>query len=502
MEVAYCPSPWQQTFHALPHTEALGAGAAGPGKTLCLLWDPLPQIMIEHERCENRNHPYHHGWGDSVGVALHLRRTLIELEQSIQYTHRIFPKLDPGARWDLHKTTWAFSSGFRFQFGHCKDLDSWTNFMSSSFSHIAFDELVTFTQEQYEQIKTRCRTTDPVLAKMLKIRAMSNPCMSGRVTSSVIDPDWVRKYFVDPAPDGRVTLKREIQLDSGEVATTTRIYMPATLFDNPNKAFVKDYEVRLASAPPHIRQALLYGNWYFTAGAYFGDVWDARLHVCKPFKIPPDWLVFRSMDWGYKAPGCVGWYAMDEDENLWKFKELTFQGKAVDEVAKMIEQIEKDLGLWQGKKSLIHGVADTQLWEDRGDVGLSKAVIMAKNGVAWHRAVKGKGSRGVNAERLMMRLSDHQNGTTTPGIVFFKNCEKTIRTIPMIQTDPNRPDLPMDGGDDHWLDETLYACEFASHGKAGIGRRKLPKNPWEVDDEPWKDDNLRASRGRDGYGGW
>lgn len=505
LDVVYQASAWQQEFHNLPHREALGAGAAGPGKTMCLLMDPVSQIIVEHQRCEQKEHPYHIGWGDSQGRALHLRRTLKELEQSIQRTHRIFPKMDPEAHWDNQKTTWAFASGFKFQFGHCKDHDSYTEYMSSEFTHISYDELITFEEEQYTQINMRLRTTDPILAQMLRIRAMSNPMMTASMVTSVRDPHWVRKRFVDPAPEGRETLEYQYEMDDGSFGVATRIYLPATLFDNPNKEFVRQYAATLSAGPKHIKEALLYGNWYFTAGSFYGDVWERSKHVCAPFKVPSEWPMFRSMDWGYKQPGCVHWWAMDGDQNIYAVKELTFKGKDVEEVALLIQQIEREMGLWQsganskGGRSSITGPADTQLWEDRGDIGLSKAAIMAKNGVSWVKAEKtgggiGRRHRKTNADKLTFRLKDNRGGR--PGIVFFKNCEMAIRTIPMVQTNLDLPDEPMDGGDDHWHDSVLYACAFASHGSAGIGQRKQ-KDEWEDEDDEVR---IRAHRGRDGYG--
>lgn len=502
--VGYEASPWQLDFHRLIHDEALGAGAAGPGKTECLLMDPVPQIIVEHQRCEQKDHPFRMGWGDSTGVALHLRRTLKELEQSISRTHRIFPKMDPEAHFDTQRTTWTFASGYKFQFGHCKDRESYTDYLSSAFSHIAYDELITFEEEQYMQINTRLRSTDPVLSQMLRVRAMSNPMMTAGMVTSVRDPHWVRRRFVDPAPEGRMTLYYEVDLDDGRKHRSTRIYLPATLYDNPNKAFVKQYEARLAASPKHIREAMLYGNWYFTAGSFYGDVWERSKHVCAPFKVPPDWPMFRSMDWGYKQPGCIHWWAMDGDENLYAVKEVTFKGKDVEEVALLIQQVEREMGIWksgpnnQGGYSTISGPADTQLWEDRGDIGLSKAAIMEKNGVQWVRAEKtaggiGRRHRKTNADKLTFRLKDNRGGR--PGVVFFKNCEMAIRTIPMIQTNLDLPDEPMDGGDDHWHDSVLYACAYASHGSAGIGQRRV-KDEWDDDDEV----RVRARRGRDGYG--
>lgn len=487
----YTPSRWGEVFHTLDLEEALGAGAAGPGKTLVLLMDPLPQIMLEHERCRDPDHPYKMFWGQSTGWALHLRRTLRMLEQTIARSHRIFPGIDPGAKYDSQKTTWRFTSGYHYQFGHCKDPNSWEDYFSNEYTHIGFDELVQFEEEQYDQISTRCRSSDPILRKMLKVRAMSNPLMRRDASDSfsVRNPQWVRQRFVDPAPEGRVILKRRLERADGTIEWRRWIYLPATLYDNPNKEFVRDYEATLLNAKPHIRQALLYGNWYITAGSFYAEEWNARLHICDPFNIPDDWPRFRSMDWGYKRPGCVHWWAMDEDDNLYCEREYTFQGKTATEVAKRIREIERDARLWKSGRSLITGPADTQLWEQRGESAMSKADEFARVGVGWISA--DKRSRQRNAERVLERLKDHQAGSTTPGLVFFRNCRQAIKTLPAIQADPTDPECPQDGGDDHWHDSICYASAYASHGRRGIGRA-------ERSDE---DDDVSNRRvGRYGYG--
>ena len=80
MDMMYTPSEWGQRFHDLAGGpkgihEALGAGAAGPGKSMVLLMDPTDQIILEHDRCVDKEHPYYRPWGMSTGWALHLRRT-------------------------------------------------------------------------------------------------------------------------------------------------------------------------------------------------------------------------------------------------------------------------------------------------------------------------------------------------------------------------------------------------------------------------------------------
>lgn len=491
----YKPSKWQQTFHGLTVDEALGAGSAGPGKTICLLMEPFAQIQHEHERCMlPKSDPRHIPWGHSRGWALHLRRTRPMLEPTIKNSHRIFPQIDPDAKWNAEKSTWTFRSGYVYQFGHCKDPDSWEQYMSAEFSIILFDELVQFTEEQYTQISGRLRSSDRYLRPMMKVRSMSNPVMKVSEMQGVAqnNPHWVRDYFVAPWPEGKKILKKVVTRRDGRKEEISRIYLPARLHDNPDPEFVEDYERTLLGKPEHVRKALIEGDWWVTPGAYYTDVWSTRLHVCKPFKIPPDWPRFRSMDWGFKSPGCVLWWAMDPDGNLFCEKELTFQLKTDEEVARRIRDVEESMGLWRGKRSTITGPADTQLWEERGDTGAKKADVMSSLGVNWIPA--DKKSRYSNAQRLMKRLGDHHGGTTTPGIVFFETCKQCITTIPGIQTDPNDVEMPIDGGPDHWHDATLYACAFASHGRKGIPSRSRVDD----DDDSWEERG--RYRGRDGYG--
>ncbi len=455
------------------------------------------RITVEHERCEKAgDHEHPLGWGQSAGWALHLRRTMPMLRQTIVRSKQVFPILDPKARFWERDYLWEFTSGYRYQFGHCNDLDDWQQYMSSEFDWIGFDELTQFTKEQYEQIITRNRTSDPVLRRILRIRSVSNPVMrrEGNENFAVLDPFWVRKRFVDPFKDGRKTLKRKMVRKDGRTEFWTYIYLPARLYDNPDKAFIDEYELSLLNSPPHIRLALLEGNWYITEGSFFAKLWNEQIHTCAPFKIPSDWPVFRSMDWGFRTEGCVHWWAWDGEATWYVFKELTFIDKDAEEVALAVKSIEQGLGLWHsGKGSRITGPADTQLWEKRGEKALSKVEEFLRKGIQWVQA--DKRSRASNAVRVSKLLSSHQHGTRAPGIVFFNGCGNIIRTLPAIQIDPNDPNEPLKGGEDHWYDSVSYGAAHASRGASYVGNRR----PADVDDD---DDDVETpeERGQYGYG--
>ena len=489
----YKPSPWGALFHSLPHNEALGGGSAGPGKTMCLLMDPIQQVLVEHERCMNVEHPNHQPWGSSSGHAIFLRRTHPMLFDVIKRAHRLFHAIDPSVKWNENKSTFTFKSGFVYQFGHCHDKNDWENYFGFEFSWIGWDELITFEEEQYDQVNSRLRSFDPVLRTMLKIRAMSNPMMQRKrgENFSVTNVNWVRKRFVEPEPKGRVTLVKNVRMDDGTVERWTSIFMPALLSDNPDPEFRRMYEINLQQKKPHIRQALLRGDWWTTEGSYFAEEWNKDLHVIKPFDIPKEWPKWRSMDWGHKVPGIVHWWAMDEDCNAICVKELRFQHMTDEEVADAIIQIEQGLKWCKGRTSKLTGPADNQLWEQRGETGKSKAQAMADKGVYWVKA--DKRSRLRNAELLTARLKDHESGTTTPGVVFFNTCQEIIRLMPAIQTSDKNSEEPADGSDDHAFDSVLYSMAYASHGKEGLGW--VAKD--EDEDAPEKP---KGSRGRWGYG--
>jgi hypothetical protein len=165
-----------------------------------------------------------------------------------------------------------------------------------------------------------------------------------------------------------------------------------------------------------------------------------------------------------------------------------------------VRHIEETMGLWDKRRncSRIVGPADNQLWEKRGEhLTRSKADDFAERGIGWVKA--DKKSRQRNAELLAERLRDHMGGTTTPGIVFFRTCRKTIETIPSIQRKPPPNDEePADGGDDHWLDETLYACAYASRGRVGVASGQGED---DVDEDFWPPKEAPVAKpGAWGYG--
>lgn len=351
-------------------------------------------------------------------------------------------------------------------------------------TYIAFDELIEFTKDQYDFICSRLRTSDPVLGSMLKIRSMSNPRMSFSKGTDIAldDPAWVKRYFVDPAPEGNKIIRKKIVRRDGTTSSSTRLYLPATLYDNPDKEFVKQYEAQLMSRPKHIRDCYLYGRWDLVLGAFLDEIWNPEIHVCKPFKIPASWPVFRACDWGYRSNGIICWLAQSPEGTLFVFHEAVFKEKTARYVAeKIVKPFEERNRLWDGSRgSKITGPADTQIWEERGESASNKYLEFQQAGVDWVRA--DKRSRATNAEVFVGRLNDHDNFTKEPGIVFFETCVNCTKTIPSMETDHHDIEAPRKGGWDHAWDCITYACQYAK--QVGMDAPKYEPTFAGEDDEP------------------
>jgi len=465
----------------------MGGGSAGPGKSLCLLWDSLvTQGVVEHARMTGRPLEGFPPWltelcakhpikpGESEGHTLHMRRTMPQLRETLDRAARMFPKFDPGVQFSKEYHRYTFSSGYKYTFGHCRQEDDYEDYLSQQYTALDLDEGYQFTEKQFEELDGRVRSADPVLMHMLRTRIMTNPA-----------PGWLKKVFVDPAPEGNVILRKKVTDPvTGEFKYKTILFLPARLDDNPDKAFVETYKFKLLAKPAHIRNRYLYGDWNAQEGGFFEESWNPSIHVCDPFKIPRDWPKFRAMDWGFRQQGVIGWFALSPDDVLYMFFEFNFRLMKDYQVAERVIEIEKKFGFWNDleRKSRLNGVADTQLWEERGDSGKSKAAVFNEKGVFWQPADKASLARGC--ERLDARLRDYDE-SKTPGLVVFRNCKKTIEMFASIQVDETDSTVVDKKSDmKHWLDQAAYAAARASRGAGSIVMEMHQFDRDEEEDEP------------------
>lgn len=462
------PHPGPQTlFMRYDGYYCLYAGAAGPGKTELLRWYPWMQIAGEQERIQRGEIKF------SVGRSIIFRRTYPELRELIDRCHRDFRQIDPGADWNQNDKTWTMSCGYKYMFGAMENDGDWAKYYGFEFTFIGFDELTMFTEEQFDQLDTRLRCKDPVLHAQRCIRAGTNPVGIGL--------EWVRRRFVEIAPPGhpvKIQIPVDIKQPDGTVKHVveerTQLYIPAKLEDNPTIDYAS-YAATLTNKSSATKRQLLDGDWYVSSGSCFGELWDQKLHVCKPFKIPPGWTKFRSGDYGYSYPGMssILWWTVDTDGDLICYRSMTVHSLNPYQLGQAIKQREMEADEWDMHRdcSKLIGVLDSSCWSQDGRPAI--VTDMLNMGVHWEKCTK---SPEHAAAQFRTRLARRKRHPTTkellPGIRFFENCWNYVRgpkgkkikvgpiiTIPVLPASDVNPDVwESKNSSDHDMDAVGYAC--------------------------------------------
>ena len=276
------PGP-QQIFCSSPEFEVLFGGAAGPGKTDCLVMEATR--FVKHQRYRG----------------LILRRTFPQLQEIIDRCWLWYPKISGNYKSGEHR--WYFPSGGMVQLGHMQHEADKYNYQGKEFHFIGFDEVTQFTETQYTYLHSRARSTDPEIP--VRIRATTNPGGLGHL--------WCKERFVDVAKP----LSTYIDPQSGQ----SRCFIPANIYDNPTLIENDpNYIKRLESLPEIEKLRLLYGVWDVFEGQVFTEL-SQKTHGCEAFDIPPEWEKFMAFDWGYSRPWGAFWFAVDFDGVLYLYRE-------------------------------------------------------------------------------------------------------------------------------------------------------------------------------------
>lgn len=205
------------------------------------------------------------------------------------------------------------------------------------------------------------------------------------------------------------------------------------------------------------------GEWGIAEGQYFTQ-WRESIHIVEPFKIPAQWVKFRSMDWGSARPYSCHWYAVDYDNNLYVWREMygwggspnTGTGETAKQVGERLAKIESR------EDDISYGVLDSACWNSTGVTGPTIAeelnsVMIYNHLVSFGKSSKGR-MEGGNAIKQRLIGNTQSDGTQKPALFVFSNCIHLIRTLPMISHDKSKPELYDTSGEDHAVDDLAYAC--------------------------------------------
>lgn len=420
------PGP-QQALVKCPIFEVFYGGARGGGKTDSMIggdWPAHAQRYGKHAK------------------GIFFRRELPQLEAAIERSKELYIPL--GASWHEQKKTWTFPNGAKLKFRPLERDSDAEKYQGHDYTRVYFEELTNYPDAKpVMKIKATLRSGAGV---PVGFRATGNPGGPGH--------NWVKERYIDPAPNGFNVIKDDRGLK--------RVYIPAKVTDNKILTTNDPHYIdRLhQSGSEQLVKAWIDGDWNIVDGAFF-DCW-AQTNIIEPFKIPDDWLRFRSFDWGSAKPFSVGWWAVVSDHPIYprgaliRYREWYGKKSAnvglkmtAEEVAEGIKEREK------GDK-IGYGVADPAIFAEDGGPSIKER--HAKCAVYWKAAdnkrVAGRGRIG-GWDQMRDRLKGEEG---KPMLYTFKTCYDSIRTIPSLQHDPNKPEDLDTNAEDHAADEWRYAC--------------------------------------------
>lgn len=374
-----------------------------------------------------------------------VRRTLVDVRNNHIIPMRSL--LMGLAKFNQAERTFYFPNGSTIHFEYFDNDNDETHFQGVEYDVIFIDEATQMKEEWLKTIATSCRGVNDFPHR---IYMTCNPGGQGHA--------YIKRLFIDR------TFQDDENPDDYE-------FIQAKVTDN--KALMEaspEYVSFLKNLPPKKRKAWLDGDWDIYEGQFFDeftndpDHYDDKrwTHVINPIPIRKHWTILRSFDWGSYRPFSVGWWAIDEDDVMYRILELygvQHSGAeaipdvglkwSADKVFSEIARIEREHPWLKGKQ--IQGVADPAIFKEDG--GPSFAETAGNYGVYF---TKGDNTRIAGWDQVHYRLQFDEEGYAR--MYFFTNCKDSIRTLPLLMHDPNMSEDLDSSMEDHCADEIRYAA--------------------------------------------
>lgn len=390
-----------------------------------------------------------------------------------------------------------FWNGSKIYLCHCKDEKDRFKYQGAEIHVLLVDELTHFTDKIYRFLRNRVRMVGITLpaeheGRFPRIICGANPGGVGHQFVKATFIDGVQPIAVFRAPDTEGGMLRQ--------------FIPARLEDNPSMSESDPgYELRLQGlGSDSLVRAMRWGDWNVVEGAFF-DNFDAKRHILRPFPIPKDWLRFRAGDWGSAKPFAFGWYAVASDDypvpgaviprgamvkyREWYGVKKDAEGRFLPDtgVKMTAENVGETIRLREVGDRIAYGVLDPAAFAQDGGPSIAERMMSGDKGVTFRPAdnkrVTQRGAMG-GWDLMRARLDGDDDGR--PMLFFFETCIHSIRTIPVLQHDEDRPEDLDTTAEDHAADETRYACSSrpwirtpseASMPKPKPGQVRLPMPP-------------------------
>jgi hypothetical protein len=402
--------------------------------------------------------------------AMMFRKTVVSSDDAIERSREIYGPL--GGKFADNR--WRMPNGGRVGFGYLdnvKDADQW---QGRNLSDAWVDEVGLYAAP--DAIWRLFGVLRSATGAPIQLILTGNPGGPGQ--------HWIRgRYGLHPFPRQPKALRRKLPDGTEHLVAV----IPSRITDN-RILMERDpgYISRLhLVGSKQLVKAWLDGDWTAIEGAFF-DCWSDK-NILAPFKIPEGWVRFRSGDWGSFSPFSFGWWAVVQDDHarpklprgaLVRYREWygstdpASGGKGLKLTAEQVADglVERETG----DPRLAYGVLDPSTFKVDGGPSIAERInrkLVAKKMASFRPADNtrvntrdSKDKRGpMNGwdqmrSRIIGQIDDKGEPIGVPMLYVFSTCVAFIRTVPVLQHDPARPEDIDTLSEDHAGDDGRYAC--------------------------------------------
>lgn len=497
VRAVWAPQPGsQEAFISCPVFECLIAGSRGGGKT-----DALLMCFAQYV-------------GKGLGadwVGMIFRKTYPELDDIARKANAWFRKIWPSETqltFNKQTRTWHWKTGEELSFRWGWTEEHYTNsYHGHNVPFLGFEELTTYASSDfYLSMMSICRSARADVPTM--VRSTTNPYGPGR--------NWVKQRFQLPLATPTTVVGPIIRGGKNEEGETKtdRVAIQSMLHENKVLLHADPtYMSKLtesAGGDPGKVAAWKYGDWNATSGGMIDDLWQPKVHVVKPFKVPRSWRIDRAFDWGSARPFSVGWWAESDGTDL-VFPDGTRRhtvpgdlflvrewygcsGKPNEGLYLTAKEISKGIvereirwgwrtpGTGPGCCRVQDGPADTQIFKSENancvaddmeeDVTLDDGQVC--QGVGWYPVDKSSGSIEQGWEAIRQALQDAMPRSglprEAPGLFVVSTNSWWLQHVPSMPRSKKNPERHDESAEDHDSDMTRYRVREMTGGAAGQGR--------------------------------
>lgn len=317
-----------------------------------------------------------------------------------------------------------FPNGSSIVVGHFKNESDIDKFIGIEFDVMVVEERTQLSQHKLDQLFGSLRTGK--LAWRPRTYNAANPGGIGHVD--------FRKTFIIPHREKIEKFTKFIPMDWRH-----------------NKFINPEYKQYLMALTGTLGRMWRDGDWDVGAGTFFIH-WDKAVHVIDPIRIPVEWPIWMSMDWGWSHPCVVYFHTIDPTGAIHTIAELKANRLLVTEQAARIKTVANKLD--RQMSQIFPKVAGHDVFHNTGADKHGKTIAehFEKEGISFSKA---NVDRINGAGELTARLGNPKKNVPASWFI-WKNCEELIETMPRMLSDEKRPEDVLkidadefgDGGDD------------------------------------------------------